>query len=149
MNTSLVSSLGCAPPVNTGTFVPRGGPEWHASVPRPWYLPLGAEGPSYPGHLARDSASQSEQALSTRIVGGGDYDYTSSPRNGAVMRARVGDMLVLRGRETRAGLVVHIVGKNGAPPYVIKWLADGHIAMVTPDEYSRIVPASDAQVSGE
>jgi hypothetical protein len=35
-----------------------------------------------------------------------------------------------------------VVGKNGAPPYVIKWLNDGHIAMVTPDPYSRIVRAS-------
>jgi len=25
-----------------------------------------------------------------------------------------------------------VVGKDGAPPYVIKWLSDGHIAMVTP-----------------
>jgi hypothetical protein len=87
--------------------------------------------------------------LGTRIARGGDYDYTSSPRKGVVMRARAGDMLVVPGRKTRAGRIVSVVGKNGAPPYVIKWLADGHIAMVTPDEYSRIVPASDGQVPGE
>lgn len=87
--------------------------------------------------------------LGTRILGGGDYDDISSSRKGAVMRARVGDTLLVPGRKTRTGLIVRIVGKDGAPPYVVKWLADGHIAMVTPGEYSRIVPAPDGQVSGE
>ena len=54
------------------------------------------------------------------------------------MRASVGDVLVLPGSETRTG---RVIGKNGAPPYVVKWLSDGHIAMVTPDQYSRILPA--------
>ena len=65
------------------------------------------------------------------------------------MRARVGDTLVVPGSHTRTGLIVRVVGQNGAPPYVIKWLADGHIAMVTPGEYSRIVPSSDVQMPGE
>jgi hypothetical protein len=59
----------------------------------------------------------------------------------AVMRASVGDVLVATGSDTRSGVVIDVVGKNGAPPYVVKWLSDGHIAMVTPDQYSRIVPA--------
>ena len=57
------------------------------------------------------------------------------------MRARIGDTLRVSGSHTRTGLIVRVVGPNGAPPYVVKWLADGHIAMVTPDQYSRIVPA--------
>jgi hypothetical protein len=56
-----------------------------------------------------------------------------------VMRANVGDVLVVAGSESRTGLIIGIVGQDGAPPYVIKWLSDGHIAMVTPDPYSRIV----------
>jgi Domain of unknown function (DUF1918) len=60
---------------------------------------------------------------------------------GAVMRASVGDVLVTAGSESPVGLVIGVVGKDGAPPYVIKWLSDGHIAMVTPDQYSRILPA--------
>jgi len=59
------------------------------------------------------------------------------------MRAHVGDTLVVTGSQTRTGIIVRVVGQNGAPPYVIKWLADGHIAMVTPDQYSRIVAAPD------
>lgn len=65
------------------------------------------------------------------------------------MRARVGDMLIVPGRKTRTGLIVRIVGQDGAPPYIIKWLTDGHIAMVTPGEYSRIVSTSDSEMSGE
>ena len=56
------------------------------------------------------------------------------------MRAKVGDTLVVPGSESRTGLVIRVLGQDGAPPYVIKWQSDGHIAMVTPGEYSRIVP---------
>jgi hypothetical protein len=65
------------------------------------------------------------------------------------MRARVGDTLVVSGSHARTGLIVRVVGQNGAPPYVIKWLADGHIAMVTPGEYSRIVAPPDVQMPRE
>ncbi len=51
-------------------------------------------------------------------------------------------MLVVHGPKTRTGLIIGIVGENGTPPYVVKWLSDGHIAMVTPGQYSRILPAS-------
>jgi hypothetical protein len=57
------------------------------------------------------------------------------------MRAQVGDRLVIPGSPGRGGLVVAVLGNDGAPPYVIKWHRDGHIAMVFPDEYARIVPA--------
>lgn len=59
------------------------------------------------------------------------------------MRARAGDTLLVSGSHTRSGLIVRVVGRDGAPPYVVKWRADGHIAMVTPDQYSRIIPAQD------
>ncbi len=41
---------------------------------------------------------------------------------------------------SRTGLVIRVLGQDGAPPYVIKWLRDGHIAMVTPGQYARILP---------
>jgi Domain of unknown function (DUF1918) len=68
---------------------------------------------------------------------------------GAVMRASVGDVLVVPGNGRRAGLVIGVIGKDGAPPYVIKWLSDGHIAMVTPDQYSRIIPAPGGPHHGQ
>jgi hypothetical protein len=64
------------------------------------------------------------------------------------MRAKVGDLLVVPGPEIRTGLVIRVLGQDGAPPYVIKWQSDGHIAMVTPGEYSRIVPARGNDARG-
>jgi len=52
------------------------------------------------------------------------------------MRAQVGDRLVVGA--DRVGIVP---AKDGSPPYIIKWQKDGHIAMVLPDQYSRIIPA--------
>jgi hypothetical protein len=64
------------------------------------------------------------------------------------MRANVGDLLVVPGRERRTGLVIRVVGQDGAPPYVVKWQGDGHIAMVTPGPYARIVPRSEGTPAG-
>jgi hypothetical protein len=55
------------------------------------------------------------------------------------VRARVGDRLVV-GMD-RIGVVIGVPAKDGSPPYIVKWLEGGHIAMVQPDQYSRIVPA--------
>ena len=55
------------------------------------------------------------------------------------MRAHVGDQLVVG--EDRIGRVVGVPAADGAPPYIIKWLKDGHIAMVFPDQYARVIPA--------
>lgn len=64
------------------------------------------------------------------------------------MRAKVGDWLVVPGSESRTGLVIRVLGQDGTPPYVIKWQSDGHIAMVTPGPYARIVPAGAAGAPG-
>jgi Domain of unknown function (DUF1918) len=77
---------------------------------------------------------------------GGMRDDHSEARAGGVMRASVGDVLVLPGSEGRTGLVIGVIGRDGAPPYVIKWHSDGHIAMVTPDPYSRIIRVSDGSL---
>ena len=55
------------------------------------------------------------------------------------MRAHVGDRLVVG--TDRIGIVVGVPSRDGSPPYIIKWLKDGHLAMVMPDQYARIVPA--------
>jgi uncharacterized protein DUF1918 len=62
------------------------------------------------------------------------------------MRARIGDRLVVG--EDRIGEVVGVPSADGSPPYIIKWLKDGHIAMVFPDHYARIVPAGEPVPAG-
>ncbi len=61
--------------------------------------------------------------------------------NRASMRAQVGDRLIVAGDPNRTGVVIDVPNPDGSPPYVIKWLSDGHIAMVFPDQYATIVPA--------
>ena len=55
------------------------------------------------------------------------------------MRARVGDRLVVG--PDRIGVVIGIPAADGSPPYVVKWLKGGNIALVQPDHYSLIIPA--------
>jgi hypothetical protein len=62
------------------------------------------------------------------------------------MRARIGDRLVVG--EDRIGEVVGVPSADGSPPYIIKWLKDGHIAMVFPDQYARIAPAGEPVTIG-
>ncbi len=57
------------------------------------------------------------------------------------MHAQVGDRLLVGQGADRIGLVIGVTNSEGSPPYIIKWLNDGHIAMVFPDQYSRIDPA--------
>ena len=62
------------------------------------------------------------------------------------MRARIGDRLAVGGG--RLGEVVGVPSADGSPPYIIKWLKDGHIAMVFPDQYARIIPAGEPMTGG-
>jgi hypothetical protein len=51
------------------------------------------------------------------------------------MRAGVGDRIILAGeqvdRPTRDGEVLEVRGKNGAPPYLVRW-SDGHTGLLYP-----------------
>ena len=51
------------------------------------------------------------------------------------MQAAVGDEMVVRGRHVgdgdRAGVIVEVHGRNGAPPYVVRW-KDGHQSLFMP-----------------
>ena len=60
------------------------------------------------------------------------------------MYARVGDRLVVEGDTARTGLIIGVPHDDGSPPYIVKWLSDGHIAMVSPGEFARILPAGPA-----
>jgi hypothetical protein len=57
------------------------------------------------------------------------------------MYAEVGDRLVVGGDPARTGLIIGVPHADGTPPYVVRWLATGHIAMVMPAEYARVVRA--------
>jgi hypothetical protein len=65
------------------------------------------------------------------------------------MKAQIGDRLVPDGDTDRTGLVIGLPNANGSPPYVIKWLSGGHIALVYPGPYTRILPADPADDAAE
>jgi hypothetical protein len=60
------------------------------------------------------------------------------------MYAEVGDRLVIGGDTNRTGLIIGVPHPDGSPPYIVKWLASGHIAMVSPGQFSRVVRARTA-----
>jgi hypothetical protein len=66
------------------------------------------------------------------------------------MHAHIGDQLIVEDDPARTGLIIGVPHADGSPPYVVKWLADGHIAMVSPGDFARLIPAghpADAQQS--
>ena len=58
------------------------------------------------------------------------------------MHASVGDRLLTGPGPTQVGVIIGIPGDNGQPPYVVRWRDDGHISMIFPDQYARVIPAS-------
>ena len=60
------------------------------------------------------------------------------------MKAQVGDNLVAESNKvdaaSRHGEIVEVRGKDGAPPYVVRW-SDGHEGLVYPGADAHIIPA--------
>jgi len=60
------------------------------------------------------------------------------------MNARVGDRLILEGVHVgdhrRIGIVMELKHPDGTPPYVVRWLDDGHEALVFPGSDARVEP---------
>jgi hypothetical protein len=64
------------------------------------------------------------------------------------MHAHVGDRLLVGHDPQRTGLIIGVPSSDGVPPYIVKWLSSGHIAMVFPGQYDRIVPAGHPAGTG-
>jgi hypothetical protein len=56
------------------------------------------------------------------------------------MYAHVGDQLLVEGDEARIGLIIGVPQADGSPPYIVKWLSNGHISMVSPGLFARLIP---------
>ncbi|WP_406815414.1 DUF1918 domain-containing protein [Mycobacterium sp. M23085] len=63
------------------------------------------------------------------------------------MKAKVGDWLVIKGttigQHEQRGLITEVHESDGAPPYVVRWLADDHEAIVFPGPDAVIVTAAE------
>lgn len=60
------------------------------------------------------------------------------------MKVQVGDRLIPDGDVSRAAIVIGLRNADGSPPYVVRWLSDGHITLASPGPYTRIVPRDSA-----
>ena len=64
------------------------------------------------------------------------------------MRAAVGDRIVVRsthvGEMPRDGEIVEVRGRDGQPPYVVRWSGDGHQALFFPGPDALIDTAGEA-----
>ncbi|HUB42545.1 MAG TPA: DUF1918 domain-containing protein [Streptosporangiaceae bacterium] len=65
------------------------------------------------------------------------------------MYAHVGDRLIAEGDAARSGLIIGVPHDDGSPPYIVKWLSDGHIAMVWPGDFARVVPGGPPAPNGQ
>lgn len=65
------------------------------------------------------------------------------------MKADVGDWLVIKGTTTeladQRGVITEVRGADGAPPYVVRWLASGHEATVFPGCDALVVTAAEQE----
>jgi hypothetical protein len=60
------------------------------------------------------------------------------------MMGHVGDRLVLEGTNLsdsrRVGIITAVRHDDGAPPYLVRWLADGRTSLIFPGPEARIEP---------
>jgi hypothetical protein len=70
-----------------------------------------------------------------------------------MMKADVGDWLVIKGTTTeladQRGEITEVRGTDGAPPYVVRWVASGHVATVFPGSDALVVSAAELQQADE
>ncbi len=69
------------------------------------------------------------------------------------MKAKVGDWLVMKGTHTdqhdQRGLITEVHSEDGSPPYVVRWLANDHVATVYPGSDSIVVTAEQQEAADE
>jgi len=69
------------------------------------------------------------------------------------MKADVGDWLVIKGttvdKHDQRGLIIDVRSADGTPPYVVRWLADGHEATVYPGPDAIVVTQAEQEAADE
>jgi Domain of unknown function (DUF1918) len=60
-------------------------------------------------------------------------------KEAAMMKAAVGDRLEPDDDASRTGMIIGLRNADGSPPYIVRWLSDGHVALVFPGPYTRLV----------
>src|SRR5271166_1671901 len=97
--------------------------------------------------------------LSKMLSGGGTADpgrraeSEQGCRKESAMKANVGDWLVIKGttteRSDQRGLITEVHSADGSPPYVVRWLATGHVATVVPGPDAIVVTPEEQEAADE
>lgn len=70
-----------------------------------------------------------------------------SGRKERTMKAKVGDFLVVKGSTTdkheQHAEIIEVRTGDGSPPYVVRWVTDGHEATVYPGPDALVVSAEE------
>jgi hypothetical protein len=65
------------------------------------------------------------------------------------VKAKVGDKIIVKahhiGEPDRDAVVLDVRGANGAPPYLVRWSADGHEGLFFPGCDANVVPYVHAE----
>ena len=69
------------------------------------------------------------------------------------MKAKVGDFLVIKGttveQSDQCGEITEVRTGDGAPPYVVRWLATGHVATVYPGPDALVLTPAEQEAADE
>lgn len=65
------------------------------------------------------------------------------------MQARIGDHIVIQGHRVgesiQDGEVIEVRGKNGQPPYIVRWTNTGHETLVFPGPDAVVRPPQQSE----
>jgi len=74
-----------------------------------------------------------------------------SPGPGMTLRARPGDTLVIDGAGMpgvpRTGVIITVAGRDGAPPYLVRWTTGDYQSRISPGPGARIEPRAGQRVT--
>lgn len=75
----------------------------------------------------------------------------SDARKERAMQAKVGDFLVVKGttvdQHDQRGVITEVRSASGAPPYVVRWLNNDHVATVYPGPDAIVVTAAEQEAA--
>jgi hypothetical protein len=67
------------------------------------------------------------------------------------MQAKVGDFLVVKGttveQHDQRAVITEVRSPDGAPPYVVRWLNNDHVATVYPGPDALVVTAAEQEAA--
>lgn len=70
-----------------------------------------------------------------------------------MMKANVGDWLVVKGRTNEQsehrGMITEVSHADGSPPYMVRWLEDGHDALMFPGPDALVVTQAEQTAADE